>query len=121
MAKKKPSVEVKEIKTGDLFVNESKLKTIVYDMEKQFGILETTLSHVSISINKLVNQKVIKGSQVDPYKSLSKKAKAQSIAAQKLRNSLTGDYEKDLQFYSLKMLDERIALLEKKIASMVEE
>ena len=121
MAKKKCSIEIKNIKEGNLFVNEDKLKSVVFDMEKQLGVLEKSLLDISVSVNKLVNQKVIKGSQVDSYKSLSNKTKAQSIAAQKLRNSLTLDYEKDMQVYSVQRLDERIAELEEKIATLEEE
>ena len=118
---KKASVDVGAIQKGDLFLNEAKVRPIVKDMEKQFNELEKALKIVNVSMNKLVNQKVVKGSRAEAYKALSKKAKAQATAASKIQGMLKDKYEEDLQFYPIQLLDMRIAELEKKIASLTEE
>ncbi len=118
MAKKSTTVKVVGIKKGDLFVNEAKVNGLVRDMDAQLAILCDSLSKVSVSMNKLVNQNVIKESKATTYKNFIKKAKAQATAAKKLRDTLASSYDKDLQFYPIRLLDERIALLEKKIASL---
>lgn len=112
--------DIGDIREGEVFLNEAKVGPTIEDIEKQLGELEKSLTSVSVSINKLVNQKVIKGNRVDAYKSLSKKAKAQATAASKLKVTLHEKYVEDLQFYSIQLLDQRIAALERKIASLGE-
>ena len=114
-------IEVTGINKDHLYINESKMRTLSKDMQKQLGILSESLSNIHVSLNKLVNHKVVKGSRLDKFRGLSKKAKAQSIAADKLMNTLTDKCSEDLQLYPIQLLDERIAELEKKIASLTNE
>ena len=115
------TTEVSGIEKDRLYINESKMRSLSKDMQKQLTVIAESLNHLSDSLNQLVSQKVVTGNRVDSYKSWSKRAKSQAIAAEKLIASLNEKCNADLQLYPIQLLDERIAELEKKIASLTNE
>ncbi len=115
------TTEVSGIEKDRLYINESKMRSLSKDMQKQLTVIAESLNHLSESLNQLVSQKVVTGNRVDSYKSWSKRAKSQAIAAEKLIASLNEKCNADLQLYPIQLLDERIAELEKKIASLTNE
>ncbi len=115
------SFDLNAIAKDELYLDEGKLKKQVKDMEKQLNVLNKSFKNISVSVNKLINQKAIKENRIDNFKGLAKKAQSQSMAASKLKSSLLDSYEKDLQYYPIKLLDERISELEKKINSLTED
>ena len=112
------SLDLKSIDKNTLFVNEVKLNSLSKDMQKQLDVIGTSLTNINCNLNKLINKNVFKGNKADTLKGISKKAKAQASAADKLKKSLINDIAADIQLYPLKVLDERISALEKKIASL---
>ena len=104
----------------DLYINDSKARAIEKDILKQLDIIRVSLMKSNEILNKTINKKIIKGSRVDVFKGWSKKAKAQSMASEKLKCFLKDSYEMDLRNYPIKLLDERIAELEKKISDLVD-
>jgi uncharacterized small protein (DUF1192 family) len=123
MGKNKTTVvtEVSGIDKDKLFINENKMRNLSKDIEKQLAIISDSLSNLSNSLDVLVNNKVVTGNRIDSYKSWSKRAKSQANAADKLIDSLHEKTNVDLQLYPIQLLDERIAELEKKIASLTNE
>ena len=119
--KKELSFDINSIPKDELILNEAKAKKHVNDIEKQLDVLNRSFKDISVTLNKMINQKVIKENRIDNYKGLAKKCHSQSIAADKLKNSFLDSYQKDLQYYPIKLLDERISELEKKIQSLTEE
>ena len=112
------SLDLNSIDKNTLFVNEVKLNSLSKDMQKQLDVIGTSLTNINCNLNKLINKNVFKGNKADTLKGISKKAKAQASAADKLKKSLINDIAADIQLYPLKVLDERISALEKKIASL---
>ena len=115
------TTEVSGIEKDRLFINEAKMRSLSKDMQKQLTVISESLEHLSESLNLLISQKVVTGNRVDSYRSWSKRAKSQAIAAEKLIASLNEKCNADLQLYPIQLLDERIAELEKKIASLTNE
>jgi len=116
---KTTTIEVSGIKKDRLYIHENKMKGISKDMQKQLTIISDSLLSINGTLNKLINHNVIKGNRVDSFKSCSKKAKDQAIAADKLKMTLSEKYDDDLRAYPIKLLDERIDDLEKKIANLL--
>lgn len=121
MSKKKTdhySLDLSSLDKNNLFVNDVKLTSLSKDMQRQLDVIHLSLSNINVNLNKLINQKVFKGNKAETLKGLSKKAKSQAGAAVKLKKTLVDDVNSDLQLYPLKVLDERISELEKKISSL---
>ncbi len=121
MSKKKSdlySLDLSSLDKNNLFVNEVKLNSLSKDMQRQLDVIHMSLTNINVDLNKLINQKVFKGNKAETFKGLSKKAKSQAGAALKLKKSLIDDVASDIQLYPLKVLDERISELEKKIANL---
>ncbi len=112
-------MEITDIDNDRLFVNDVKVKSITKDMQKQLDIVRISFMNINNSLNQLVNQKVIKGSRLDAVKNLSKKAKSQATATEKLKDTLIQKSTEDMQLYPIQLLDERIAELEKKIENLI--
>lgn len=109
------------ISSDELILNESKTRKVLKDMDKQLHVLEDAWMDINHSINKLVNQNVIKGKHGESLKSMIKQSKIQSSAAKKLSSNLIDKFEEDVKIYPIQLLDKRISVLEEKIAHMVEE
>lgn len=109
------------ISSDELILNESKTRKVLKDMDKQLHVLEDAWMDINRSINKLVNQNVIKGKHGESLKSMIKQSKIQSSAAKKLSSNLIDKFEEDVKIYPIQLLDKRISVLEEKIAHMVEE
>ena len=112
------SFDLKSLDKNNLFINEAKVVSLSKDMERQLDIIQLSLANINVDLNKLINQKVFKGNKAETLKGLSKKAKSQAGAALKLKNNLIESINSDTQLYPLKVLDERISALEKKIANL---
>ena len=108
------------INKDDLYINDSKARAIEKDILKQLDIIRVSLMKSNEILNKTINKKIIKGSRVDVFKGWAKKSKAQSMASEKLKCFLKDSYEMDLRNYPIKLLDERIAELEKKISNLAD-
>ncbi len=122
MSKKiKNATEITGIDKDVLYINESKMRGLSKDMQKQLEIISDSLYNLNSSLNYLISQKIVTGNRLNSYKSWAKRAKSQAIAAEKLITTLNEKCNEDLQLYPIKLLDERIAELEKKIASLVNE
>lgn len=119
--KKVDNVEINGIQSKELYLNESKTRKVLKDMDKQLDILQESLMSIHVSLNKLVNQNIIKGKYGENIKLIVKQSKIQSDAAKKLRTTIDRKFEEDVKVYPIQLLDKRITALEEKIASMVED
>lgn len=122
MSKKiKNATEITGINKDVLYINEAKMRGLSKDMQKQLEVISDSLYNLNSTLNFLISQKIVTGNRVNSYKSWAKRAKSQAIAAEKLITTLNEKCNEDLQLYPIKLLDERIAELEKKLASLMNE
>ena len=101
-----------------LSINESKAKPLVKDIDKQLDNISDSLHKINNILNRSVSIGLIKGSKGNSFKSWAKKSKGQADNAIKLKTRLDESFETDVREYPIKLLDQRIAELEKKIESM---
>lgn len=117
LGKSTTKVQEKITKEG-LYINEVKAEPIVKNILKELDEINASLQKINITLNRSVNIGVIKGNKANTFKSWARKSKEQANNALKLKDKVTTKYNKDVKDYPIKLLDERIAELEKKIAMM---
>ena len=101
-----------------LYLNEVKADPIINNILKELDDISNSLQKVSIILNRSVNIKAIKGNKANTFKSWAKKSKGQANNALKLKEKVSTKYNKDVKDYPIKLLDDRIAELEKKISML---
>ena len=104
----------------DLYIDVKKVSKIESDMEKQLESIRVSLININNLLNVAAKSEFVKGQKANSLKSWAKKAKSQSLSADKLKEKLNILYSQDFYEYPLKLLNDRIAELEKRIASMGE-
>lgn len=102
----------------NLYVNEKKAEPIVKDMEKQLTRIRASLLKINLLLNESTSSKMVKGSRATVFKGWAKKAKSQATTAENLKVLLEASYKHDVDKYPIKMLDDRIAELEKRIMEL---
>ena len=102
----------------NLYVDNKKAKVMVDDVVKQLDIINSSLSKVSALLFESVSLKYVKCSRATAFTGWARKAKSQAAASLKLSNNVHTKLEDDIRDYPIKLLDDRIAELERKIASL---
>lgn len=102
----------------ELYLNEVKADSVVKNILKELDGVSNSLQKINIALNRTVKLGVVKGNKANTIKSWAKKSKEQANNALKLKEKVSVKYEKDTKDYPIKLLDDRIAELEKKIAMM---
>ena len=115
----KSNSSVKNIEKGNLYINSSKLKTIHKNIEKELDVVRSSLMNVNTLLNKVVKMDCIGGKRTEIFKGWAKVSKTQALAALKLKEQYNEKYKDDLQSYILKVLDERITDIEKRIDALL--
>ena len=117
LGKSTTKIQEKITKEG-IYINEVKADPIVKNILKELDDINTFLQKINITLNRSVNIGVVKGTKANTFKSWARKSKEQANNALKLKEKISTKYNKDVKDYPIKLLDERIAELEKKIAMM---
>lgn len=117
LGKSTTKIQEKITKEG-IYINEAKADSIIKNVLKELDGINTSLQKINITLNRSVNLGIVKGNKANTFKSWAKKSKSQANNALKLEEKVTTKYNKDVKDYPIKLLDERIAELEKKIAMM---
>ena len=100
----------------DIYLNEVKADPIIKNILKELDGVSASLQNINILLNRSVKVAGIKGNKAITFKSWARKSKAQANNALKIKDKVTTKYNKDVKDYPIKLLDDRIAELEKKIA-----
>lgn len=115
----KSTTEIQNKIVKDKFsVNEAKARPLVKDIDKQLDNISDSLHKINNILNRSVSIGLVKGSKSNSFKSWAKKSKSQADNAMKLKTRLDDSFETDIREYPIRLLDQRIAELEKKIESM---
>ena len=101
-----------------MYLNEVKADPIINNISKGLDGISTSLQKINIMLNRTVKLGAIKGSKAITFKSWARKSKAQANNVLKIKDKVTTKYNKDVKDYPIKLLDDRIAELEKKIAML---
>ena len=104
-----------KINTSDLYINEKKVNKLVHDMDLEFDSLRKSFLKIQKLLNQSVNAGFVKGTRSTTFKSWARKAKSQSTQAEKLRVKLLEKYQEDVKQYPVYLIDQRLAMLEKRI------
>ena len=107
----------KLVKDG-IFLNEAKAEPIVNNILKELDDISKSLQKINILLNSSVSMGIVKGSRGVTFKSWAKKSKEQANNALKLGDKVSSKYNRDVKDYPIKLLDERIAELERKIEEL---
>ena len=107
-----------KITRDEIYLNEMKADPVVNNILKELDNINNSLQKINIILNRSVNIGVVKGNKATTIKSWAKKSKEQGNNALKLKEKTSSKYNKDVRDYPIKLLDDRIAELEKKIAIM---
>ena len=117
LGKSTTKIDQRLVKEG-IYINEVKADPIVRNILKELDDVSVSLQKINIILNRSVNIGVVKGNKANTFKSWARKGKEQANNALKLKEKLSTKYDKDVRDYPIKLLDDRIAELEKKIAMM---
>ena len=102
----------------ELYLNEVKADPIVKNILKELDEISSSLQKINIILNRSAKIGAVKGNKSATFKSWARKSKSQADNALKIKEKVSVKYNKDVKDYPIKLLDERIAELEKKIAAM---
>lgn len=117
LGKSTTKVGDKLVKEG-IYLNEVKADPIIKNIMKELDEVSTSLQKINITLNRSVNIGVVKGNKANTFKSWARKSREQAGNALKVKEKVSTKYSKDVKDYPIKLLDERIAELEKKIAML---
>ena len=116
------SIDVSDnISKSQLFVDDKHADKLVSDIENELSIINKSFMKVQLLINQSVNMGAVSGKRGSAFKAWARKAKSQANSIDKLKASLSEKFNDDLRNYPLKLLDDRIAELERRIASLSNE
>ena len=107
-----------QITKTHMYLNEKKANKLVNNIEEQLDDIKKSLFHSQLLLNQSVKSGYVKGKRADAFKAWAKKSKSQANQVEKLKDTLSSSYQDDVHNYPLQLLDDRIAELEKRIASM---
>lgn len=115
----KSTTKVQEkITKEELYLNEVRADSIIKNILKELDNINTSLQQINITLNRTAKIGAVKGNKASTFKAWARKSKEQGNNAIKLKDKITVKYNKDVRDYPVKLLDDRIAELEKKIAMM---
>lgn len=103
---------------GELYLNEVKTEPIIKNILKELDGISVSLQKINIILNRSAKIGAVKGNKASTFKAWGRKSKSQADSALKLKEKVSTKYNKDVKDYPIKLLDDRIAELEKKIAAM---
>jgi len=101
-----------------IYINEGKANILVKDINKQLDNVSLSLHKITILLNHAASLGLVKGARSTAFKGWARKSKSQADNALRIKEKLEVKYNEDVKNYPIKLLDERIAELEKKIQEL---
>lgn len=115
----KPSVSLNDnMKLKIVYVNSTKADLIIKDIEKQFDTITKSLDKIDTIMNKCVYKKTVKNEDCEAFLGWARVCEKESVNIVDVKKDFKYAYNDDVKNYTIKLLDERIAALEKSIAEL---
>ena len=106
------------MKNKHVYVNSTKADLIIKDIGKQFDIIVKSLNKIDTVMNKCIYKKCVKKEEVENFLGWSKFCEKEALFLNEIKKDFIYAYKDDVKNYTIKLLDDRIAALEKTIAEM---
>ena len=97
------------MKLKNVYVNSTKADLIIKDIEKQFDV---------ITMNKCVYKKTVKNEDCEAFLGWARVCEREARDVVEIKKDFKYAYNDDVKNYTIKLLDDRIAALEKSIAEL---
>ena len=110
---------LKTVNKNVLYLNTSKASACKANIKKDLDNINNDLNNIYKCLKQCCDQKVVKGAWETQIRGWAKKAKSQAAATQTHAKSLNSKFDADTKEYTIKLLTDRIAELEKKIAQLM--
>ena len=115
----KPTVVLNDnMKLKNVYVNSTKADLIIKDIDKQFDAITKSLEKINTIMNKCVYKKTGKNEDCEAFLGWARVCEKESVAIIETKKDFKYAYNDDVKNYTIKLLDERIAALEKSIAEL---
>lgn len=115
----KPTVTLNNnMKLKNVYVNSTKADLIIKDIEKQIDVIAKTLNKIDTIMNKCVYKKTVKSEDCEAFLGWSRVCEKEAYNIIEIKKDFKYAYNDDVKNYTIKLLDERIAALEKSIAEL---
>ena len=101
-----------------LYLDVEKATALTSDMVTHLKGINQSLSTLNTLLTKAVNKKVATGTYATVFKDWAKKCKTQATYAQSKKTALKSKFEADTKDYTIKLLSDRLAELEAKVAAI---
>ncbi len=106
------------MKNKSVYVNSTKADLIIKDIGKQFDIITKSLDKINTIMNKCVYKKSVKKDDVENFLGWARFCEKEIEPLTEMKKDFLYAYKDDVKNYTIKLLDARIAALEKTIADM---
>ena len=115
----KPIVSLNNnMKLKSVYVDSTKADLIIKDIDKQFGTITKSLEKVNTIMNKCVYKKTVKSEDSEAFLGWARVCEKEAHNINEIRKDFKYAYNDDVKNYTIKLLDDRIAALEKSIADL---
>ena len=115
----KPTVTLNEnMKNKHVYVNSTKADLVIKDIGKQFDIINKSLYKINSVMNKCVYKKSVRNEDVENFLGWARLCEKEALTLNEIKKDFVYAYKDDVKNYTIKLLDDRIAALEKTIADM---
>lgn len=106
------------MKNKTVYVNSTKADLIIKDIGKQFDVITKSLDKINTIMNKCVYKKSVKKEDTENFLGWAKFCEKEIEPLEEFKKDFIYAYKDDVKNYTIKLLDDRIAALEKTIAEM---
>ncbi len=106
------------MKLKGIYVNSTKADLIIKDMDKQFSAITKSLEKINTIMNKCVYKKTVKSEDGEAFLGWARVCEKESSNVSEIKKDFKYAYNDDVKNYTIKLLDDRIAALEKSIADL---
>ena len=110
---------LKTVDQNVLYINTSKASACKTAIKKDLDNISNDLTNIYKCLKKCCDKKVVQGAWAKQMLGWANKAKSQAAATKDRAKGLTSKFDADTKEYTIKLLTDRIAALEKQIRELM--